>query len=373
MVLGSSNISISAVKAAGVSVGSNSLGDLITKSQLGGVGGYAFYLYETRASNNDRYDGVLIANAKPFWNMFSNKIPARWFSDTDYKLNLRLPRNVSNAKGGYDFRLHDFREYEHDSSVSRKPEIQVAKTSIEVWEGSTVGITARFYKWLIDLSTANRVGGELTHYIIRFTIGGVDYDTPAIPLDNSGSNEPTYSWTGWATNKNITLTVILLPSTLSLSQSVILPTQFFKLNSTDGANTIAVTIIPYPRLTVDASSIYPVSIPYLTDYSSYDWDTETQIQGACFFTDGSGNVIPEPSVKANGVLMQAIPVTFIGEFDGYVDAVLYKNGVQIGNTLSSMKIMSDKTYVGWTRSLSFGVESYSVNQGDVFQIVLTES
>lgn len=373
MALGNTNISIAVVQNAIGVHSTSSLGALIALAQSGGVGGYAFYINETYGSTGYR-NGNLINGALPYWNLYSPAIPAEWFCNSIYNLDLRLRRNALNANGGYDFRLHDFRGYEHNSALAPKPLIDTYSTNMQEWEGAQISITARFYKFFIDLATANRVGTALTHYKIRFTIGGVDYDTPAIPLDNSGEDVPTYTWTtGWSTSKVITVSVLLLPATLSMSQIVYLPTRFFKLNGVDGANQITVTIVPYPRLTIDATAIYPFGIPYLTDYTDYDWDTNPDIQGACFFTDAGGNVIPEPAVMTNGVLLQSIPVKFIGEYDGYVDIILYKNGVQMGNTISNQRIMMNKTSAGWTKSLNFGVSSYTVTQGDVFHIGITEA
>lgn len=357
MALGQNNISIAAVKAAGVGVGSNSLGDLVAKASIGGVAGYAFYIYETRASNGNRYDGYLIPNAKPYWNMWSNKIPARWFCDAgnNFTLNLRLPRNAANPNGGYDFRLHDFRGYEHSDIVHEMPVLMLG--DLEVWEGQTIDVTARFDKKQLDLSEANRTGGPITHYLLRFTIGSNDYISTIIPIDNSGVDVPTIQLTP-TQNVSITITPFLLPTNVDTGR-VMVPSQFFRSDAPGGTNVITVVVNSYPIIGIDSTAIYqlPLSSWPLVDDPGYT-------EGEILFVDASddpiqvkmyGGVLPTYRVRVRG---DVYPRTFVFK--------LYRNGVQIGNTLNRAVNASEVFH-----NLDFGVNVQDLIPSDTFEIIVT--
>lgn len=184
MAVGQTNISIALVQQAIGVYSSNSLGALIAKAKVGGVGGYAFYIYETRASNGNRYDGVLIAGAEPHWNIWSRYIPAEW-APVSGVLILRLKRNALNPNGGYDFRLHDFRGYDH---TALRPEISAPSTFYKPFGNATISFQIRLHQVLIDHThvlvavtigtqtktvllpkTAIEEGANITHYDVEFT------------------------------------------------------------------------------------------------------------------------------------------------------------------------------------------------------------
>lgn len=372
MALGNTNISIGLVQSTiGVS-STGSLGGLIAKASTGGVGGYAFYIYETRGDNDNRYDGALIQGAKPHWNMYSNKIPAEWYNDAGggNVLNLRLKRNPNNANGGYDFRLHDFRGYEQSGVLHSKPDLWV--TDLEVWEGATAEVTARFFSNYIDLSTASRSGGALTHYLLVFRRSGTNYDSTIIPLDNSGSDVPTHTFIP-TVDTEITITVYLLPSSLD-SARVLMPIDFYTINSTEGIESkVVVRVKLYPVLMIDTTSIYQQTVDLAAVLNgTWNWSTPYTM-GTAQITDSSGNIIPVVKVTNNGVnnpLNQPVYIRFWGNVTGSRTFKAYRNGVQIGSTVTRT-VFAEANPTGYGVNVNFGATGFDIEENDVFEIIVT--
>ena len=170
MALGTTNISIATVQGAIGVYSTSSLGALIAKAKTGGVGGYAFYIYETRASNGNRYDGVLIPGAEPHWNMWSRYIPAEWVIISG-ALTLRLKRNALNLNGGYDYRLHDFRLYNH---LASRPTLFSENSYINLNGNMTVSWSMFMYEMALP--------SQITHILAKVVLGGSITQTRLIPL-----------------------------------------------------------------------------------------------------------------------------------------------------------------------------------------------
>lgn len=220
--LGNTNISIGTVQSALGVYSTSSLGALIAKASIGGVGGYAFFIYETRDLNANQQDGYLIAGARPFWNIFSNKIPAEWDYSTG-AMELRLKRNALNNNGGYDFRLHDFRGYDHSAIA---PEFSTGGTY-------PVASGAVTISWLVLLHQL-QLPAAITHILMEVTIGGVvnqvlmpvadlDEDAPVTMYDTdfTGVTATSGSMQLYASNaastKLATLTNIFPAATFNIS------------------------------------------------------------------------------------------------------------------------------------------------------------
>ena len=387
MALGNENISVSLVQSTIGVYSTSSVGGLIAKAKVGGVGwtytdeyGHtitippmAFFIYETRDANWNRYDGVLIPGAEPHWNMYSNKIPAEWFNDAGAGnvLNLRLKRNALNANGGYDFRLHDFRGYEHDINAAEKPNLWTS--DLEVWEGTTIDVTARFYYGgNMDLSTASRSGMPLTHYVIVFTRGTTVVTSVPIALDNPvDSPVPTITFTA-NTTTTITMEVFLLPNNIDKGR-VKITSQFMNVNGVvNGSTAVSVTVNPYPYLGLDTSAIYEhtVNLDMVLD-GTWVWGEYPESEGIASFVDGSGVPIEvQVGVGTLDVLNTAIPMKFWGT-GGTRTFNLYKNGLKIGQTVV-ISIPTAKYPNGFPRSVNFQATNYGgVNKGDFFEIIVT--
>lgn len=373
MALGNTNISIATVQGAIGVYSTSSLGALIAKALSGGVGGYAFYIYETRASNGNRYDGVLIPGAAPHWNMYSNKIPAEWFNDAGAGnvLNLRLRRNALNSNGGYDFRLHDFREYEHSAVTHPKPNLWIS--DLRVWEGSSAEVTARFYSNYIDLSTANRSGGALTHYLLVFRRNSTDYTSAIIPIDNSGVDVPTHIFTP-SSNTEITITIYLLPTNVDTAR-VRVPIYFYTVNDIEATESkVTVRIKYYPVLGVDTQSIYqyPVEIGAVLN-DTWTWGDGSYTEGAAYITDSGGNILPTVKINNNGInnpLNQAMYIRFWGNVGGIRTFKAYRNSVQIGSTVTR-NVLSAPNSNGYGVNVNFGATGFDIQENDIFEIIVT--
>ena len=371
MALSNTNISIAVVQNAIGVHSTSSLGALIALAQSGGVGGYAFYINETYGSTGRR-DGYLIAGAKPYWNMYSPKIPAEWFCNpTGFVLDLRLKRNALNENGGYDFRLHDFREYEHDINVAEKPDLWIS--SLEVWEGTSIDLTARFYKYLIDLSIANRSGGALTHYLIVFTKNSVNTTSAIIPLDNSGTDVPTLTFAPTVTT-TVSMAVYLLPTNVDTGR-VSVPSQFLNVNGEPNASTsVEVRVKYYPQLGVDTSNVYnyDVNLDAVLD-NSWEWST-TDTEGTARIVANSSSTTPiDVKITNNGVsnpLNQTMYIRFWGNVSGGRTARAYRNGVQIGSDVT-FTVLSAPNSTGYGRTANFGATGFDLNEGDFFEIIVT--
>ena len=373
MALGQTNISIALVQQAIGVYSTSSLGALIAKAKTGGVGGYAFYIYETKDSNGNRYDGVLIPGAEPHWNMYSNKIPAEWFNDAGNgnTLNLRLRRNILNSKGGYDFRLHDFRGYEYSSVVHPKPNLWVS--DLDVWEGTSVGVTARFFSNFIDLSTANRSGGAITHYMIVFTRNNIDYSSVIIPIDNSGVDVPTHAFTP-SSYTEMTLTIYLLPTNVDTAR-VRVPIDFYTVNDVKATESkVTVRIKYYPVLGVDTQSIYqyPVEIGAVLN-DTWTWGDGSYTEGTAYITDSGGNILPTVKINNNGInnpLNQAMYIRFWGNVGGLRTFNAYRNSVQIGSTVTR-NVRSAPNSNGEGVNVNFGATGFNIQENDIFEIIVT--
>jgi len=348
------------------------LGPLVSLAQSGGVGGWVFYLYETRAQNGNRYDGVLIYGAKPYWNMWSNKIPAEWFCDAanSFSLNLRLKRDAGNANGGYVFWLQDFRGYEHDINVHEKPLLMLG--NITIWEGQEIDVTARFDKKQLDLSKASRSGGAITHYLLRFTVGATDHISNIIPIDNSGTDVPTVHLSP-TVNTQITITPFLLPANVDTGR-VMVPSQFYESDAAGGTNIITVTVNAWPRLGVDSMAIYeqPVNLALVID-GTWSWGNYPPSEGIAVLEDSAGNIIDDFVVNSSGALgplNQTMFIRFYGNVSGARTMTLYRNGVAIGNP-STQTVQAAPNSTGIRKSANFGATGFGLNVGDYFEIIVT--
>lgn len=160
MALGTTNISVLLVQSTIGVFSTSSVGGLIAKAASGGVGGYAFYINETYETTGYR-NGYLIPEATPHWNIWSNKIPAEWdYLSGGGPIELRLKRNELNTNGGYDFRLHDFREYDH---TAVQPELSVASSFNFVGNAGDVSWLTNFHQIALPI--------DVTHILAKVTIG----------------------------------------------------------------------------------------------------------------------------------------------------------------------------------------------------------
>lgn len=168
MALGQTNISVAVVQSAIGVTSTSSVGGLIAKAASGGVGGYAFYINETYGTTGYR-NGYLISGAAPHWNMWSNKMPAEW----DYSngtMELRLKRNALNPNGGYDFRLHDFRGYDHNAV---QPQLSTAASYNFTSGVGDISFLTNFHQIALPV--------DITHILAKVTIGA-QVKTRLIPL-----------------------------------------------------------------------------------------------------------------------------------------------------------------------------------------------
>lgn len=134
MILPNNNISIMDVRNC-LGYPSMDLGTLCTKAKTGGKSGYAFNIKENGGSATD---GSLIADAEPYWNVYSNNSPAKW-GVTGQQLKLKLLRDSGGSN--YCFSLGGFRGYNH---TAVKPYLFQEGSEIYLQQSSTsvpVGIT----------------------------------------------------------------------------------------------------------------------------------------------------------------------------------------------------------------------------------------
>ena len=155
----------------------SSVGGLIAKAKVGGTSGYAFKIYETYGASAN---GYLLAGAEPYWNMWSNKIPAEW-DVSNGTAELRLKRNALNANGGYDFRLGDFGGYDH---AAVQPQFSVA-TSFNFTGG------AGAISWLAHFHQI-KLPADITHILAKVTIGA-NVQTLLMPLADIIDSTPEIS------------------------------------------------------------------------------------------------------------------------------------------------------------------------------------
>lgn len=374
MALGINNISIGLVQDTINVHSTSSLGGLVSLAQSGGFGGYAFYINETYGSTGYR-NGYLIAEAKPYWNMYSPKIPAEWFCNAGegFRLDLRLRRNVLNGNGGYDFRLHDFRGYVHDPNTAEKPDLWTS--NLAVWEGTTIPVTARFYYGgNMDLSTASRSSLPLTHYVIVFTKGTTVVTSVPIPLDNSGTDVPSISVTAPTGTVSITMEVFLLPTNVDTGR-VKITSQFMNVNGVEGVSPSAnVTGYPYPSIdALNTQAVYQRTVDFgaVLD-GTYDWNYYSETQGIAYIVDANQTPIDLEITNggATNPFNTALRCRFWGNVGGTRTFRAYKNGVQIG-TDKTASIVSAPNPTGYEKTINFGLTGFTVNVGDVFEIRVT--
>lgn len=198
MALGQNNISITLIQNTLSVYSTGNLVALVGMAATGGNGSiiigydvddnpiyspFAFRMYENRASNGNVYDGYLISGARPYWNIWSNKIPAEW----DYSngpMELRLKRNVLNSNGGYDVRQHDFRGYDH-SAV--QPQLSVASSFNFTGGVGDISWLAHFHQIALPV--------DITHILAKVTIGAQvkTYNMPLADIIDSTPEIQGYS------------------------------------------------------------------------------------------------------------------------------------------------------------------------------------
>lgn len=321
----------------------------------------AFYLWETKSLTADRGDGVLMPDALPHWNIYSPKSPGRWFCDAGagFLLNLRLPRDAENIRGGYVAHLHDFRGYEGREAYAPKPLLMLG--NIEIWEGQTIDVTARFDKKQIDLSGANRAGGAITHYLLRFTRGGNSYTSNIIPIDNSGVDVPTHTFTP-AIDTDITIDVFLLPTNVDTGR-VQVPSRFFESDAPGGTNVITVHVKHYPIIGIDSSSIYQLPL-----YEYPFTDNPSYTEGEIVFVDGSDNPM-EQKITGSGNLATRIRIRGDVYAPGkYFNFALYQNGTKVSGD-HQILVRFDQVYANITFAVNLAT---ALSENDVFTVIATE-
>lgn len=266
MALGQTNISLSLIKSTLGVYSTNSITRIVALASIGGVGGYAFRLYETRASNGQVYDGKHISGAKPYWNMWSRYIPAEW-EIVGGTLVLRLKRNALNENGGYDFRLGDFREYDH---VAHKPVFQSA-TEVDAVSGA---FSIGFSLYLGQV----KFPADITHIKAIITIGA-QVITQLIPL-SSVQNPTVYAAQEFGfdvTNvpTNVTSGSVVLKGSNSSSYEICTLNNFLtSATDQDGTRSFTITHIAQanPKLSVAADIPYDayveLSVSVTNPYSS---------------------------------------------------------------------------------------------------------
>lgn len=147
MTLPSSNITISLVKNT-ISSPSSKLTELISLAKTGGTNGLAF-----------NSSGYLYSGAEPYWNMWANKIPARWvLGETDLILQKRI-----FTTGIFEHRLGDFRQYNH---TAQKPSVYLPTIMYVVNGVINSGVALNLYEWNLP--------EIITHIKVVVTIDGND-------------------------------------------------------------------------------------------------------------------------------------------------------------------------------------------------------
>lgn len=255
MALGQTNISIAVVQSAIGVTSTSSVGGLIAKAASGGVGGYAFYINETYGTTGYR-NGYLISGAAPHWNMWSNKIPAEWNDDTG-DLSLRLKRNTLNAQGGYDFRLHDFRGYDH---AAHTPSLVSASEVDTVSGAMSIGFNIYFGQVSFP--------ANITHILARLTVGTYT-ENLLIPL-SAIQNPAVYTPQGYGFD------ITGIPETTTSGQI-----QFFGSNSA-GYQICTLNNILLAATGLNGTRGFTINhiaqeLPKLSKYLDVVWDEYVQI------------------------------------------------------------------------------------------------
>lgn len=122
-------------------VSSRDVGTLCSRAKIGGEQNSAF----------SNVDGVLLYGAQPFWNIYSNGIPAEWYADQDDRLaglfpKVKLRLGDPTGLAVYSYRLGGFRNYEHDAippAIENKTYYIPGSGGID----TTVRCTVGTYNW----------------------------------------------------------------------------------------------------------------------------------------------------------------------------------------------------------------------------------
>lgn len=340
MALGQNNISIATVQQAIGVYSTSSLGALIAKAKTGGAGNIvighyldenlnivyiysamAFYIYETRASNGNRYDGVLIPGAEPHWNRWSNKMPAEWVIESGAMI-LRLKRNALNTNGGYDFRLHDFRGYDHSALT---PEFTCNST----FSATGGAVTIEWYLHMHQIKLPDLI----THILVEATIGSAT-ESNLIPLADiiDGELVSAYSvdFTGiFATSGSITAYASSSTGTKLATIANIVPTLNFAIS-------------------------HVVQYGYLSRVVGAPLDMNVFISGEITVPTGSGNIeLPSGGTSISGITIAVVASSMsytsvwfnlyleqTGETDKYVGAYYVQaNSMGITTNINNISVV----------------------------------
>jgi len=296
MALGQDKISILLVQQTIGVYSTSSLGALIAKAKTGGTGSVlinqyydeynnlvnvyapmAFYVYETRGANGNRYDGVLIPGAEPHWNMWSRYMPAEWWVNNSGVLELRLKRNALNQKGGYDFRLHDFRGYDHSAS---KPHVAVPSTVNAISQSFTLDFLINMYQMALP--------HDITHIKVVGQVG-IQTNSVLIPVEDI----------------NYTASLI---SAYSMSFSAV--TESSGTVTVYGSNDIGQEVATMGAVfSVQNFSInYVSNFAYLSRQVAIPETLDYSILGSIIVPSGSGNI----PIPAGGTQLTGITIRFTG-------------------------------------------------------------
>lgn len=147
MALTTTGITTTIVKNA-IGLNSNSVGDLVTRASTGGVSdGTYMRAFDFSAQN----EGDLIANAKPFWNIYSNESPGEWRlgSQSTDTVWFRLKRGYDNLR--YAMHLGGFRGYDHSAMEPIPFGFSLSYAKGDAGSSTTVSMIAKIklgsYNW----------------------------------------------------------------------------------------------------------------------------------------------------------------------------------------------------------------------------------
>lgn len=280
MALADNNISVSVVQNAIGVFSTSSVGGLIAKALSGGVGGYAFYINETYGTTGYR-NGYLISGAAPHWNMWSNKMPAEW----DYSngtMELRLKRNALNPNGGYDFRLHDFRLYDH---TAVQPQLSVASSFN--FTGGTGDIS-----WLAHFHQI-KLPDDITHILVKVTVGA-QVKTYNIPLADIIDSTPEIQ--GYSLNF----------TGVSETSGTL---QLFASNSQATEVATLTNIVSVKNFTINHLAQYA----FLSRGVAAPYDPDIMVAGNIIVPSGTGNI----QIAAGTTELTGITIRFTGQSTVY--------------------------------------------------------
>ena len=112
MALGTTNISTDLV---GTTLGTSSrdVGTLCSKAKTGGLSGFAFRIVENGYADTD---GLLIAGALPYFNIWSTEAPGEWKCPTNPANSVYYQLKRDDGLLRYCFMLGSYRGYNHSAS-----------------------------------------------------------------------------------------------------------------------------------------------------------------------------------------------------------------------------------------------------------------